>query len=166
MANAFQNDAFQDDAFQDVATGPITGTGSIVFKVAALAAAGTETFTATAAERFRVAALAAAGTNILAITGTGDVAFKVAGLSGSAPALPIVLAEAGPAWRPYLKQALAAKPEPIRVPIHAKIEPTVEPLPIPRLAPVPVAIDRQSVIMALFAAGVIDETEFAAQLAA
>ncbi len=141
----------------------VSGTAAITFQVQALAASGTETFSGILAETFKVPPLAASGAELF--TGTAAIAFGAPGLHSD---VPIELAIDEPHRYPY-RHVQPLPPRPIEIPFHVRIEPTVVPYQ-PRaseVAPVPaVAIDRRMVIIALFAAGAIDEAEFTAMMAA
>jgi hypothetical protein len=159
---------------QPAAEAAITGTGGVTFQVPALAATGLEKFTATGAEifahptlagtgaekfvatgseTFRVPAIAGSGTNLLAITGTGAVAFQVPALSGGEAPIVEIASSKFPLLVPRRSKHLAPYRKPKRpVVVHPKAPALV--------------VNNQAALVALYAAGALNEEELAALLAA
>ena len=153
----------------------ITGTGGVTYQVEALVATGAETFTGTGAERFAhpllaatgaeqftgIAtetfahpALAGTGTNILAITGTGAVVFAHPAISGGET--PVVQIPSGQVPFVDYRRIPIKRPQPAKLERPVFVEPEL---------PIPVRNDEEALV-ALYAAGVLNEEEFAALIAA
>jgi len=164
----------RDPNVLDVDSTNITGTGAIAFQVFALAgtgaeafigtaaetfshpllaASGAERFTGTATETFSHPAIAGTGSNISAITGTGAVTFAHPAIAGGqAPTIEVVSGQFPLDYRriPIKRQ----QPQKLERPVF--VEPEL---------PTPVRNDEEALV-ALYAAGVLNEEEFAALIAA
>jgi len=131
-----------------------TGTAAETFAHPALAATGSEQFIGTDSETFAHPALAGTGTNILAITGTGAVAFQVPAISGGEA--PLVEIASGQIPFVDYRRIPIKRPQPQKLERPVFVEPEL---------PTPVRNDQEALV-ALYAAGAIDEQELAALLAA
>src|SRR6185437_5634439 len=148
------NVTFQVEALGASGSETFTGTGAERFAHPLLAATGTEKFTGTATETFAHPALAGTGSNLLAITGTGAVTFAHPSISGGVP--PVVQIPSGQIPFVDYRRIPIKRPQPQKLEHPVFVEPEV---------PRPVPNDEEALI-ALYAAGAINEQELAALIAA